>query len=299
MSPLTISRIIKYSKKITGIQDYLLFFKNVKKRVGQIFYHKKYTADDIVQVMQSMGMKVGSSVCIHSSMKEFYNYVGTPMELINKILDVIGDNGTLIMPAYPEYTLMNSPNYIFNKNIDKTGAGLLAETFRQMPGVIRSINVQHSVCAYGKYATWLTKDHEKCYDCWDENSPWRRMIDLGTIVFNLGLPRTYIGTFWHCVESTLRVENPYWAQFFSDKVVYSYYDEDGLVRNYCSHTSNIERRTRKRKVLKYFTEEDWQIKKISNLEIKAFYTKHCFTKMIELGRKGITMYYIPSPKKYF
>jgi aminoglycoside 3-N-acetyltransferase len=38
--------------------------------------------------------------------------------------------------------------------------------------------------------------------------------------------------------------------------------------------------------------------KISNLLIKVFLSKPCLEKMIELGRKGITMYYVPSPKKY-
>jgi aminoglycoside 3-N-acetyltransferase len=30
----------------------------------------------------------------------------------------------------------------------------------------------------------------------------------------------------------------------------------------------------------------------------VFYANPCLKKMVELGRKGITMYYVPSPKKY-
>lgn len=60
----------------------------------------------------------------------------------------------------------------------------------------------------------------------------------------------------------------------------------------------LDRRTRKKKVTKYFTNQDWQIRKISNLEIKAFYTKNCFPKMLDLGRRGIGVYYVPNPKNY-
>ena len=38
--------------------------------------------------------------------------------------------------------------------------------------------------------------------------------------------------------------------------------------------------------------------KISNLLINVFYAAPCLEKMLELGRRGITMYYVPSPKKY-
>ena len=86
----------------------------------------------------------------------------------------------------------------------------MAETFRKYPGVIRSINTQHSVCAIGKYANWLTKDHHRCRNCWDENSPWYRMTQLNALVFNLGIQSHYIGTFVHCVEGLLWKEHPYW-----------------------------------------------------------------------------------------
>lgn len=71
-------------KKITGIKDISLFRKNLHKRIGKLWYHKKYTADDIIAVMCQLGMKTGSIICIHASMKEFYNYQGTAEELIKK-----------------------------------------------------------------------------------------------------------------------------------------------------------------------------------------------------------------------
>ena len=293
------SKIGVILKKVTGIKDFSLFRKEVHKRIGKIIYHKKYTAHDLVALMQEMGMKKGSVVCIHSSMKEFYNYQGTAEELIKAILEVIDiEEGTLIMPAFPIYELMYDPTYIFDKEKDKTGAGYLAETFRKMPGVYRSINVQHSVCALGKHAKWLTKNHHECHDCWDVDSPWQRMLTLDALVFNMGLPRSYMGTFHHCVESVLQYEHPYWKQFINQEMVFRYYDDNHKVKTYTCFKDNIDRRTRKKQVTKYFDSNDWCIRRISNLEVKVFYTKYCFPKMLSLGRHGISVYYIPSTKNF-
>ncbi len=288
----------KYIKTIFGIKDISLFKKNVHKRIGKLLYHKKYTAKDIVSVMKELGMRSGSVVCIHSSMKEFYNYKGTATELIEEILKEIGDDGTLVMPAFPDNSIRNQEGYVFNRHTDKTGAGFLAETFRKFPGVLRSINVQHSVCAYGKYAYYLIKDHHLSHDCWDENSPWQRMIELDALVINLGMPKFYIGTFDHCVESILQYEHPYWAQFFKKKVEYWYLDDDNSLKTYTNFTGDIECRTRENNVTKYFDNSLMRSKKLSNLLIKVFYTKKCMPKMLELGRKGIGIYYVPSPDKY-
>ena len=124
-SYLTILGII--FKKITGIKDISLFRKNLHKRIGKLWYHRKYTADDIIAVMCQLGMKTGSIICIHASMKEFYNYQGTAEELIKKIQNIITTEGTLIMPSYPNPRYQKEPSYIFNPKTDPTFAGHLAE----------------------------------------------------------------------------------------------------------------------------------------------------------------------------
>lgn len=291
-----LSNHAKQFKLLFGIKDVSLWRKRWKKRIGKIIYHKKYNADDIVRIMQSLGMKSGSVVCIHASMMEFYNYMGSATDLIEAILKVLGPNGTLIMPAFPPGTKDN--DYIFNPETDTTSAGALAEAFRKYPGVKRSCNVRHSVCAIGKYADYLIEDHTKGHDCWDEKSPYYRLCKLNGLVFNLGMPRSYMGTFHHCVESVLQYEHPYWAQFFNKSRVYNYYTSSGDIAHYTNIDSELIRKTRKKNITKFFTEEDWKISRISNLEIKVFYSNHALEKMLNLGRKGISVYYIPSTHSY-
>jgi aminoglycoside 3-N-acetyltransferase len=285
-------------KRLFGIEDVSLLRKELKKKVGKLIYHQSYHADDIINIMIGMGMKRGSVVCIHASMKEFYNYKGTTKELIDGIIDVLTPEGTLMMPAFPAQTHVHDKDYIFDPIHDKTKAGALAEAFRLYPGVVRSINAQHSVCAWGKYAQWLTEDHQSCRNCWDESSPWYRMTRLDALNFTLGLSSHYIGTFDHCVEAILYKEHPYWAQFFNKQWTYHYYDDNRRIRSYCCIEGDLERRTRERRLIRYFNNDEYQKKKISNLLIQRYMTRPCLDKMIALGRKGITMYYVPSTKGF-
>lgn len=285
-------------KRITGIKDISLLRKRVHKRIGKIFYHRKYTADNLVSIMKEMGMKEGSVICIHASMMEFYNYKGTATELIDKITEIITNRGTLIMPAFPNPKDIVDLSYVFNPQTAKTFAGYLAETFRKYPNVKRSINVQHSVCVWGKYAEWLTKDHQNCDNCWGIDSPWYRMTQLNALVFNLGLPKYYIGTFDHCVEGILYKEHPYWGQFLSCTRKYRYVHPDKTIKEYTSRTGNIECRSREKRLVRHFPKSIHDRKKLSNLSISVFHTKECLEIMTQLGRKGITMYYVPSPQRF-
>ena len=293
-----ISILATIVKSFFGIKDFSIFTKRIKKKVGKLIYKKKYTSLDIVNIMCNLGMKEGSIVCIHSSMMEFYNYNGTATDLINEIIKKIGKNGTLIMPAYPNQEIAESNGYIFDKENDKTVAGFLAETFRQYPGVKRSINAEHSVCAFGKYADYLINEHHLSENCWDKKSPWYKMCELDALIFNLGMPRKFFGTFAHCVESILQYEHPYWAQFFNKRITYKYYDENRKILEYTSNVCKIDRRMKDSNITKHFTEEHWRIAKISNLEIKVFYSKAALNKMLSLGRQGISRSYIPSTKGF-
>jgi len=287
-------RIVKSLKRFVGIDDFSLFRKRWKKRIGKLIFHKKYTAGDLVSVMVEMGMKPGSLVCIHSSMMEFYNYRGSAEELISKIIEAIGPDGTLMMPSFH---ISKDENHIFDPLNDKTQAGYLAETFRKYPGVIRSCNQRAAVCAIGKLADYLTSEHHESDNCWDKKSPWYKLCQNNGLIFNLGLPRTYMGTFHHCVESILKNEHPYWEQFFNKKVVRRFYLNNREEKREYSECTII-RKTREKNIFKYFDSSDMKIRRISNLEIKVFDGFNCLNKMIDLGRKGVSVYSIPSPKEY-
>lgn len=300
----------KEVKKYVGISNWDVFKKNWKKRIGKIFYKKKYNANDILDKMVAMGMKPGDVIFIHSSMKEFYNFTGTADELIGTIVKYLGPEGTLVMPAYPREVgpltdKCLTKNYhgehdtvMFDVNTTPTGAGYLAEVFRKMPGVKRSINIQHSVCAIGKYADELISEHHQSKTCWDEKSPYFKLTQLNAKVFAFGLPY-FISTVIHCTDSLLFGKYDYYNQFFQKDITYNYKDANGKIGTHRMLVTSVSRKRDKKKMIKkYFAKGQYLKETISNLRIEMVYAKYTHERFMELARKGIVMYSKPSPKKY-
>ena len=305
MNRKTINKI----KGIVGIDDWDLFKKNIHKNVGKILYHKKYNADDIVNCMVNMGMNPGDVIFIHASMKEFYNYHGTAEELIKKIIDYLGPEGTLVMPAYPKcfWTLPDKcllrdyggkgDDVMFDVKLTPTGAGYLAEVFRKMEGVKRSINLQHSACAFGKHADYLVYEHHLCRTCWDEKSPYYKLTLVNAKVFSLGLPY-FLTTTIHCTDSLLRTKYDYFAQFFNKEIKYNYRDADGHIGVHQSLVNSVERKRDKKKMVKrYFDKNEFHVSKLSNLRIERVDAKYTHELFMKLANQGIVMYSKPDPKK--
>ena len=93
--------LVSATKKVFGIHSLKLFVRKKRQLVERLFYHKKYTARELVDELVRMGMKPGSVVIVQCAMNNFYNYRGTVDELIDELLRVLGPEGTLCMPAFP------------------------------------------------------------------------------------------------------------------------------------------------------------------------------------------------------
>lgn len=259
-------------------------------------YKEKYNAEDLIHVMEQMGLQKGSIVCLHTSMREMYNYVGTVEEILDGILHKIGEDGTLMMSVIPK-DLSHDDVVDFSKRPCRTG--IIAETFRNYENVKISYNLYHSVCAWGKYADYLTNSHHESYTCWDQKSPYYKLAQLHGLVFNLGMGKNYIGTISHVAESLLREENRYFSQFFNTEINYSYYDKEGNVREHRLLIGDgFERIPSKNYyvVKKYFDKEKYKIRKLSNLWITCYDASYVVERLMELGRKGIVVYSQPKPK---
>jgi aminoglycoside 3-N-acetyltransferase len=307
---MSITSIIKKKiKKILGIESLKLYYKKKRKAVLKNFYRKKYTSEDLVSLMKKMGMKQGSVVFIHSAMTEFYNFSGTGEEFIAGIIDAIGPDGTLLMPAYPKIKFavsrdVNDPDSVdFDVNETPSAAGYLTEVFRRYPGVKRSINLQHSVCAYGKLADYFTCEHHLSETAWDERSPYYKLYLTDALVFCMGLSRFLKNaTVYHCTESLLKNKYQYFALFFTKEFEYKYKDaasRTGFHKVFVHDPNFIQRKATPKKIIKrYFKPSEFHVGHISNLRIEMVNAKYMLDVLLEQAEKGNTMYSKPSPLPY-
>lgn len=161
--------------------------------------------NDILKALKELGLSDGDVVLVHSSLKSPGYVEGGAETVIEAFLEALGKSGTLVMPtlsqrnfehAYEEWS-MDRPSDV----------GLITETFRKMPNVLRSDQETHSAAALGIHAKEITGSHKSfgpIYGvfgeyCFSYSSPWQKMYDLNgkTVFFGVDMTRN---TFKHFVE---------------------------------------------------------------------------------------------------
>jgi aminoglycoside 3-N-acetyltransferase len=61
---------------------------------------RKITPDELTQGLLQLGLKEGDSVMVHASLEKIGTVDGGAAMVIHRLLRVIGDNGTLLMPTF-------------------------------------------------------------------------------------------------------------------------------------------------------------------------------------------------------
>lgn len=113
------------------------------------------TQNHIEKDLCTLGLQNGDIVAVHSSMKRIGAQVEKgPQAVIQALLNVIGTRGTLLMPVF------NGPGTAIDLNSMPSRLGLITETFRTWPHVLRSNDPTHSIAAIGRQAIDIIGGHE-------------------------------------------------------------------------------------------------------------------------------------------
>ncbi len=139
------------------------------------------TKSDIVFSLECMGIQKGDILLLHSALTSIGKVEGGADTVIDAFLEAIGEEGTLVMSTL---TMWLTP---FDAATSPSAVGYLSECFRKRPGVLRSLHPVHSVCAYGKYAEYITKDHDKCETGCGEGTPYLKIAELHGKAMLLGV----------------------------------------------------------------------------------------------------------------
>ena len=192
---------------------------------------------------------------------------------------------------------------VFNVQRTITYAGILAESFRTYPGVKRSINVQHSVCAIGPLADELLQEHHESKIRFDEKSPYYKLCMNNFKILSMGMLPYFPGTIIHTVEATLYRELPYFAQFYdiNSLIEQRYIGYDGIEKSYYEYKDlKAVRNDYLRNmyiIYRYFDKDKYVKTNVSNLQIGSIDAGYTYSRLCELARKGIVLYITPRYKK--
>lgn len=172
----------------------------------------RVTKADIIEGLRRAGLAGGEVVLVHSSLNRFGQVDGGADAVIEAVLEAIGPGGTAVFTAltitaaYTEAHVraalagkINRDEPMFDVRNSPTWAGKIPETFRTMPGVIRSWHPTHSVSAVGPLAGELLAEHHLRPSC-GLDSPYERItrLDEGRVLL-LGVSHE-TNTTMHCIE---------------------------------------------------------------------------------------------------
>ena len=137
------------------------------------------------QDLRALGIKEGDTLMMHCSYKSLGTKL-TAAEIFEVFEQVLGEEGTLLLPAL-SYETVGPAQPKFDREKTPSCAGFLPEYFRtSVPGVVRSLHPTHSVCAKGRLAEELIKDHELDLTPVGEHSPITKLPEVGGKVLMLG-----------------------------------------------------------------------------------------------------------------
>ena len=93
----------------------------------------------------NLGIKRGEVIIVHSSLSSMGLVDGGAETVIEALTEVLGDDGTLLFPAFSYGTVGESMTFDIKNT--PVCVGKIPETFRNTNGVLRSMHPTHSVCA--------------------------------------------------------------------------------------------------------------------------------------------------------
>lgn len=152
------------------------------------------TKDDILRDLENLGVQRGGLLFVHSSLSAIGRVHGGADAAADALLEAIGPDGTLVVPAFTyadphDYPDSIDPAWVFDPVSTRSGMGAITNAVRMRRGALRSVHLWHSVAAVGPLAqTVVTADGKAWASAWDETSPMAWVFDNGGIILLLGAP---------------------------------------------------------------------------------------------------------------
>lgn len=147
--------------------------------------------DRIKADLKRIGLTKGSHVAVALSLKSVGYVKDGPDTLIDALLETVGGEGTIMMHTFTNlYPLSKIPsNYVFDQ-FTEPNTGLVPRIFLKRKETLRSRHPAVSVAAAGKFAKYLTQNH-------DEHSepylPYQRLAEINGKYLAIGLGNRLVG----------------------------------------------------------------------------------------------------------
>lgn len=195
---------------------HLLFIKKLIK-IAHAKKKEKQNMDEcidksiLIEYLKQLGIVNGDILIVHSSMRPLKKFGLSPTEVIDMLLDLVGEEGTLVMPSftlYDEYvsgTFEESSMQEFVYDIRESTAwtGVITDLFWRRSDVMRSRFPDNPLAAHGKYSVEMFGQENKGDLAHGHYSAWKFCSEHHAKVLFLGIPAFNAITEIHLSEDIL------------------------------------------------------------------------------------------------
>jgi aminoglycoside 3-N-acetyltransferase len=163
-----------------------------------------FTKKRLMEDLLALGVQPGMIVLVHSSMSKIGFVPGGPVTVIQALMELLTERGTLVMPTHTGgysdpapwrnppvpvawHQIIRDEMPAYDPQITPTRMmGAIPELFRTWPGVYRSSHPHDSFAAWGQHALTIIENHALALGMGEE-SPLARLYDIDGYVLLLGV----------------------------------------------------------------------------------------------------------------
>ncbi len=225
---------------------------------------RKISLDDMKSIIvDDLGIHKGDKIIVSSSFGNL-NANFSPRELAELLMEIVGEEGVIMMPYYPPISSVEWANKheVFDMRTTKSGMGILTNVFSKMQGVVMSKHPTKAVCVWGKGAEEIAADHDKATTPFYWDSPYGKFFKLHTKSLGLGLKNIPI---FHLAEDIYSDDKTFYYQkqkfklelidLEGNKSIIETYVHDDDILNHCQpggdYTRELNCKSYKRIMLGY------------------------------------------------
>ncbi|MCP4143294.1 MAG: AAC(3) family N-acetyltransferase [Chloroflexi bacterium] len=164
--------------------------------------------ENLVEGFRGLGVKTGDTLLVHSSYKSFGGVDGGPQTVINALLEVLGEEGTLVMPTFNFSFCKGKP---WNARETRSQMGAITNLVRTDPRAKQVFHPIYSFAVIGKHAEAFGAIREK--SSYGPNSAFAKLCELDGKIMVVGLSYNNSMTFFHHIEEMEGVDYRYLKDF--------------------------------------------------------------------------------------
>jgi len=239
-------------------------------------------------------LREGDLVYVHSGMDGLN--LGFPFyRVLFLIQEVIGRDGTVVFPTYPNHRISSfewlRQGNVFDVRQTPSYTGILSEFARRQRQAVRSLHPTKSVCAIGPAAKNLTDTHHLSPYPYDTGSPYYQLIEGGGKIIGLGTTTNYI-SFVYCVDDAFKEKFPirvYHDQIFAAPCI-NYEGEPVTVKTYVHDMRTTVHPYMPDWFRTHVSEEACRDLTLKGMKFFRADAPRLFAEMMDLARRDITTY---------